>query len=77
MIIPHYGYCDHYAASGTLTNHACSTFSDDVIEIATTCPQVDIKRCKIIQGMISDLSTSYGEIGLVRIYNHGTSNAED
>ena len=46
---------------------------NDVIKIATTYPQVDIKPCKIIQGMISDLSTSYyGEIRLVRIYNHGT-----
>ena len=48
---------------------------NDVIEIATTCPhdKVDFKPCKIIQGMISDLSTSYREIGLVRSYNHGTN----
>ena len=35
-------------------NHTCSTFINDVIEIGTTCPQVDIKPCKIIQGMMSD-----------------------
>ena len=60
-------YCDHYASSGIFTNHACSTFFNDVIEIATTCPRVDIKPSKIIQGIINDLSTSYEEVGLVRI----------